>query len=320
MRKRALLWIAALLLNCGTIAAEQPRTSLVAQDAGKISFLSAGSIVEGDEAGRYKVSNEPVAISGELQFPSGSGPFPVVVLAHTCAGTGYSELTWAPRLRDWGYATFIVDSFGPRGIGSVCNEPRRLFSFQRVPDAYGALRIIATHPKIDARNAFLMGFSHGANVAMNAATVWATDIYSSGDRPRFRAFIPFYPYCNSRYPEREAVSAPIRMHVGEVDDWTPAGPCREWVEKLNANGYDATIMEYAGAHHGFDMPFGFAMRMPGFRNVANCRPEYPSILGPIDLEKQFSGCVTKGATVGRNAEAIEQAAQVLRGQLSELRR
>jgi len=110
------------------------------------------------------------------------------------------------------------------------------------------------------------------------------------------------------------------MHVGEVDDWTPAGPCREWVEKLNANGYDATIMEYAGAHHGFDMPFGFAMRMPGFRNVANCRPEYPSILGPIDLEKQFSGCVTKGATVGRNAEAIEQAAQVLRGQLSELRR
>ena len=76
MRKRALLWIAALLLNCGTIAAEQPRTSLVAQDAGKISFLSAGSIVEGDEAGRYKVSSEPVAIWGRCNFLRGADRFP----------------------------------------------------------------------------------------------------------------------------------------------------------------------------------------------------------------------------------------------------
>jgi len=62
------------------------------------------------------------------------------------------------------------------------------------------------------------------------------------------------------------------------------------------------------------------MRMPGFNNAANCWAVYPSILGPIDFEKNFSGCITKGVTVGRNAEAIEQAAQVLRGQLSELRR
>lgn len=320
MRKLALLLIAALLPNSGPMAAEPPRMSLGSDDAGKISFLSAGSIVREDEAGRYRVSDESVAVSGELQLPSGNGPFPVVVLAHGCTGNGYSELTWAPRLRDWGYATFIIDSFAPRGISSVCNEPQRLFSFQRVPDAYGALRILATHPKIDADNAFLMGFSHGGNLAINAATVWARDIYSSSDRPRFRAFFPFYPYCNSRYPEREAVSAPIRIHIGQVDDWTPVAPCRELIDQLKAKGYDATITEYAGAHHAFDMPFGFAMQFPGFRNVANCRPEYASILGPIDLEKNFSGCVTKGATVGRNTEAIEQAAQVLRRQLSELRK
>jgi dienelactone hydrolase len=110
------------------------------------------------------------------------------------------------------------------------------------------------------------------------------------------------------------------MHVGEVDDWTPAAPCRELTETLQAKGYDAQITVYPGAHHAFDMHFGFAMRMPGFTSAANCRPGYASILGPIDYEKNFSGCITKGVTAGRNAQAIEQAAQVLRTQLSELRK
>lgn len=321
MRNLGLLLIAPLLWAAELLAAEQLRESLQRDDSGKIVFLSAGSIIKSDDAGRYALSSEPVTISGELQFPpSGGGPFPVVVLAHTCAGTGYGELTWAPRLREWGYATFVVDSFGPRGIGSVCNDPQRLFPFQRVPDVYGALRILATHPQIDINNAFLMGFSHGAIVTMNAATLWAKEIYASGNRPHFRAFFPFYPYCNSRYPEREEISAPIRMHVGELDDWTPAQPCRELIDRLKAKGYDATITQYAGAHHAFDMPFGSEMRMPGISNAANCRPEYPSILGPLDFEKNFSGCTTKGVTVGRNAEAIDKAAQVLRRQLSDLRR
>jgi dienelactone hydrolase len=318
MRKPALLLAIALLST--SAGAQQPRVSLNAGDSGKISFASAGSIAKGGEAERYVVSDESITLSGELQFPAGRGPFPVVILAHTCAGLGYGEVTWAPRLREWGYATFIVDSFGPRGIAGVCNDPQRLFPFQRVPDVYGALRILATHPDIDANNAFLMGYSHGAILAMNAATRWAKDIYASGTRPAFRAFFAFYPYCNSRYPEREEISAPMRMHVGEVDDWTPAGPCRELTERLRAKGYDAQITAYPGAHHAFDMSFGFAMRMPGFTNAANCRPQYPSILGPIDYEKNFSGCITKGVTAGRNAEAIEQAAQVLRTQLSELRK
>lgn len=320
MNKLRFSILATLLSISCAFASEKPQVSLGTDNSGKLWFASAGSIVKAAEAGRYVVSNEPVILSGELQFPPGTGPFPVVVLAHTCAGLGYGELTWVPRLQQWGYATFVVDSFGGRGIGSVCSDLWRLLPFQRVPDLYGAIRILATHPKIDASNAFLMGFSHGAIASGNAATMWAKDLYASADRPHFRAFFPFYPYCNSRYPEREALSAPLRIHIGEVDDWTPAKPCQEWVDGLRAKGYDATITVYPGAHHAFDMPIGFARRISGVTNVAGCSPQYAGILGPLDLERNFSGCTTTGATAGRNTEAIEQAAQTLRKQLDELRR
>ena len=91
MRKPALLLTIALLAN--SAGAQQPRVSLDAADLGKITFASAGSIVKGGEAERYVVADESVALAGELQFPAGRGPFPVVILAHTCAGLGYGEVT-----------------------------------------------------------------------------------------------------------------------------------------------------------------------------------------------------------------------------------
>jgi dienelactone hydrolase len=194
----------------------------------------------------------------------------------------------------------------------------RRSTVQRVPDVYGALRILVTHPKIDAKAIFLMGFSHGGTLAVNAATIWARDIYAPAGRPRFRGFFPFYPYCNFSVPEREALSGPLRIHTGELDDWTPAKPCQEWSDRLKANGYDVRITLYAGAHHAFDTPFGFVIRLPGVQNGGTCRPQYPSILGPYDFATNFSSCLTRGATAGRNTDAIDQAAQALRAQLAEI--
>ena len=314
---RSLLF-AALLSSWCALAAEAPKVSLGQDDAGKIWFASAGSIVEGGDGGRYVVQDEPATISGELQFPPGAGPFPAIILAHGCAGNGYAEGTWTPLLHQWGYATFVVDSFGGRGITNVCSDIWCLIPLQRVPDVYGALRILATHPKIAPDRVALMGFSHGGIVAGSAATIWARDIYAPASRPRFRAFFAFYPACSSRYPEREEIYAPLRIHSGELDDWTPAKPCQEWAERLKANGYDAMITLYQRAHHAFDAPFGFAIRLPGVQNAAACRPVYETILGPFDLVKNYSGCVTRGATAGRNPEAIEEAQRVLRDQMADL--
>jgi hypothetical protein len=91
------------------------------------------------------------------------------------------------------------------------------------------------------------------------------------------------------------------------------------VERLRQNGHDAKITIYPNAHHAFDMPYGFPIQLPGVSNGANCRPQYESILGPLEVEKNFSRCTSKGATAGRDVDAIQRAAAVLRAELSELR-
>ena len=85
---------------------------------------------------------------------------------HGCGGLGNAEWGWVGPLKAAGYATFVVDSFTGRGLTEVCMSSRALLSVQRLPDAYGALRRLATHARIDARRIALMGFSHGGSVTL----------------------------------------------------------------------------------------------------------------------------------------------------------
>ncbi|MCC6213015.1 MAG: dienelactone hydrolase family protein [Burkholderiales bacterium] len=282
---------------------------------GAISFPSAGSLQR--SGGRFLVQDRPVRLGGELRFPGGDGPFPAVVLAHGCNGNRNIERAWGPTLREWGYATFVIDSFHGRGIIEVCTQGRALLPLERVPDAYGALRLLAANPKIDARRIALMGFSHGGALTMLAATAWAKDSYAPAGQPSFRAFFPFYPNCNARFPERDRVSAPVRIHTGAADDWTPAAPCADLAARLKAASQDVGIDIYPAAHHGFDQAPPREIHLPNVNNGSACFPQSPSILGPV-VPTSVSGCLKKGATVAGNSVAAAAARRNLRAQLDEL--
>ena len=289
---------------------------LSATDSGTIRFATAASLVRTADGSRL-VLGDPVVISGDLRFPSGTGPFPAVILAHGCSGVGNIEAAWAQPVRGWGYATFVIDSFGGRNLTEVCTNARALTGIQRIPDAYGALRTVATHPRIDARRVALMGFSHGGILTMGASTVWARETFAPAG-PAFRAFVAFYPSCNIGYPERERIAAPVRIHTGELDDWTPATPCVRVAEILKASGQDATITVYPGAHHAFDsngLPF---LHRPNVDSGAACSLQMKSILGPFPSAREAGGCFRKGATIAWNPEAALQARRNVRAQLAEL--
>ena len=316
---RALLPILALLFGAGCATDSIVLTPApVTAASGVVKFDTAGSIQRSADH-RSFVIGEPTSISGDLQFPEGTGPFPVIVLAHGCNGNRNTERAWGPTLREWGYATFVLDSFGLRGIDEVCTNGRTLVPLQRVPDAYGALRLLAAHQKIDPRRIALMGFSHGGALAMLAATSWAKETFVPAGQPAFRAFFPFYPNCNAVFPERDRIAGPLRIHTGELDDWTPSRPCVELALWLKSTGQDVTINVYPGAHHAFDQARGYVY-LPKVGNGADCFPRFPSLLGPFPaaLTGVPPSCVKRGATVAGIPSAANQARTNLRAQLDEL--
>ena len=287
-----------------------------AQESGVIPFQSAGSLQRSAATVAFAQSSDPVKLSGDLQFPEGQGPFPAVVLAHGCGGNRFVESAWGPFLRQAGYATFNIDSLRGRGLNEVCTQPGALSPLQRVPDAFGALRLLAAHPKIDAKRVALMGFSHGGIVTMLASTAWAKDAFAPAGQPAFRAFIPFYPYCNTVFPERDKVSAPVRIHTGAADDWTPAKPCVDLTASLKASGQDVAINVYPGAYHSFDQARD-SVYLPSVVNGADCYAQMPTILGPI-VPASIANCVKKGANVAGSSDATAQARKNVRVQLDEL--
>lgn len=285
---------------------------------GVFAFDTAGSLARSAD-GRMLVLGPPQTISGELRLPEGSGPFPAVILAHGCNGSLYTELAWGRTLREWGYATFVLDSFRGRGLFNVCSNPfGLLLPTQRVPDAYGALRLLAANAKIDPKRIALMGFSHGGALTMVASTAWAKETFAPPGEPAFRAFFPFYPGCNAVFPERERVSAPVRIHTGAADDWTPAAPCAELAASLKASGQDVAIKVYPNAYHAFDQSATYEY-LPYAGNGSGCFPKMASVLGPLrHPNERLPDCITRGATVGPNAQARADAERNLHAQLDEL--
>jgi dienelactone hydrolase len=230
-----------------------------ASETGLVSFKSAGSLQRSAVTEPFALSGESITLTGELLLPDGAGPFPAVILVHGCEGNRYVEPTWGAFLRGAGYATFNIDSLEGRGLKEVCTQPTALTPVQRVADAYGALRYLSAHQKVDAKRVALMGFSHGGILAMYASTRWAKDNFAPDGRPAFRAFIPFYPYCNPVFPERDHVYAPVRIHTGAADDWTPAEPCAKLAAALKASGYDPGLRRRRSLvrpGEGFDLSSG----------------------------------------------------------------
>lgn len=317
MGVRAGLALAMLLFTARTAVAADVKAVLDAGDVGTIWFASAGTLNRPGLQTAYQ-RGAPITLSGELELPEGAGPFPAVLLAHGCNGITGGEAAWAAVLHEWGYASFVLDSFLGRRLVEVCTNAFKLTGTQRVPDVYGALTLLQTHPRLDPRRIALMGFSHGGILTMGAATQWAKQTFVPADRPGFRAFLPFYPYCNAEYPEALAVSAPLRVHTGEADDWTPAKPCAAQVHRLKAGGYDAEIVLYPGAAHAFDAP-GLSKRyLPHVDNGSDCFFQGPSILGPFS--GLASGCLRKGAHIGGDPGALEAARANVRRQLADLLR
>lgn len=234
--KRALVVTLALLTPLAVV-----RTAAAAGDGALVNALVRFPTVE-PIPGASAVP--PGEVTGLLDKPAGAGPFPAVVLLHGCAGLYDLHREWARALVAEGFVALRVDSFSPRGITEICTDIRR--PVPRKADTLGALAYLERQPWVDGERLAVMGWSHGAGVALALDRDYALP---ARYRQRLRAVVALYPWCPSG---RARFVAPVLILIGAADDWTPAERCRDLAAGATAAGRPIALTVYPGATHSFD--------------------------------------------------------------------
>ncbi len=223
-------------------------TTVLAEATDIITFKSTDTTKDGN----------PLMLTGKLMKPQGDGKFPAIVLLHGCGGPVSNLDLWANRLVSWGYVILGVNSFGPRGLSSICKDDY-LFSNlipNRVKDAYDAKSYLAGLPFVDPNRIALIGWSHGG---------WTTiEVVAQKRNDPFRSAIAFYPYCARKLFN---FNAPLLILIGELDDWMPAISCSS--QMLSRRAEPEIILKiYPDSHHDFDWE-GCDMQVAGHRLLYN---------------------------------------------------
>jgi dienelactone hydrolase len=203
-------------------------------------------------------SGESVKITGHLFLPPGTEKVPAVVLIHGSGGIYNAMLDfWPKRFNTEGIAVLAVDSFGPRGVKSTAEDQSQVPFTADVADAFAALKLLASHPRIDPGRIAVMGFSRGG------ITAWRTSverIITGQKLPnglRFAAHVPVYsggcvgPF---RLNVRPGVfsKAPMLWIHGDADDYCTMAPCQDYADRIGKAGTPVEFVVIKGARHKFD--------------------------------------------------------------------
>jgi dipeptidyl aminopeptidase/acylaminoacyl peptidase len=236
-------------------------------------------------------------ISGILNVPRGSGPFPVLVLGHGYIDpavyvNGQGLLREQDYLARNGYAVLHTDY---RGHATSDDDPRaevslRLGYTEDVINAVLAIRRSGL-PSLDGERVGLLGRSMGGGVMLNVLTVQpglvdAAVVFapvSSDTVDNFDRWIRNNPVRNSlarsiidRHgsPEKapqfwrnvsprtffDRISEPLLVHHGTDDESCPIRWSRATMQALRAEGKDARMFTYQGEHHAFGPQWPTSMR------------------------------------------------------------
>jgi dienelactone hydrolase len=215
-----------------------------------LSVSLVGITVSAGEQITFKSADSTVSapIPATVFRPKGSGPFPGVVLLHSCSGIRTYHSKWAEWLANLGYIAILPDSLSPRNVSTFCDSPTLR---SQALDGLGALAYLRSQPDVIPTKIAVMGWSHGGAATLISASARfmnATNPAGGG----YQAAIALYPGCGAFQDGN--LATPLLMLMGSVDDWDPPGRCVERGTALQNAGTPVEWKVYKGAMHSFDDP------------------------------------------------------------------
>jgi dienelactone hydrolase len=223
-------------------------------------------------------------LDGYLYRVAGADPHPAVVFLHGCGGMisdrlgtiNTRETEWAAVLNSLGYSVLMVDSFGPRGVVNMCAPANfnESVSANRPKDAYGAMLYLQSQPFVRSDRIAAIGWSAGGGTVLGTiarASLGRPAVLPHGD---FRAAVAFYPArCRAdRWPATWTTDISFLVLLGGADVWTPAAPCKSFLDGAIARRSPIEVKVYPGAYHDFDWPNMPLHESPKYRTTAGIVP------------------------------------------------
>lgn len=300
--------------------------------SGTYSYASSTppSVMELVNSSRPKPS---ATAQGQLVLPPNAPAdtkLPAVVLVHGSGGVYPEELTfWAKLLNEQGIAAFVIDIFSPRGIKSTGEDQSQVPFAADTADAFAALGMLATHPRIDNKRIAVMGFSRGGITAVRSGVLPII----KGSAPnglRFAAHVALYSGgCSSALSVTAKPGAfspePMLFVHGDADDYAYMSDCRSYAQRINTAGTPTEFIVLPGVRHKFDVDSTRLINLPSnSKTKEGCPIEFDivdmklrdrrsgealSIVQAKEIERDL--CATKEATMEGNNKARDIAGRAV---------
>lgn len=199
----------------------------------------------------------PSRTGNNIFKPAGPGPFPAVVVAHTCGGIEAHMYERAKEILDAGYIVLVLDAYTSRNHFTFCTAAG-VNATRVYKDTFDALAHLKGMPEVDPSKVYLVGLSLGSFAAAVAGSPEVASMLQV--KHRFNASVGWYGACTFQahpmFPAwnllRTDTDKPVLLLMAARDSETPIKECFPRLDEMKAAGKPVSWHIYPDATHGWD--------------------------------------------------------------------
>ena len=201
-------------------------------------------------------------LRGFMVRPSGSGPFPAVIVMHSALGLEHQVGDKAQALADLGYLAVASDMYGSGADTSTPEKAGTQFEPLMKDPALLRARTVAWFeavsalPAVDPARIAAIGYCFGGKCVLELARS-GVDV---------KAVSSFHGILSTHAPAaRGAIIGHVAAWCGTEDPFAPAATTAALRDELAEAGARFTVTEFGGVAHSFTDPDAHRMGQPGIR-------------------------------------------------------
>lgn len=193
-----------------------------------------------------------VVVDGQLFLPPATRhALPLVIIVPGSLGVAPSHIAHAETLCNAGFATFVLDSFGARGvISTVANQSQFSFAASAF-DVLAAFTILRALPVIDAVRIGAQGHSRGGSAVLTAATRRFADAVIEPSLG-LKGVLAAYPWSGHQFLNPRVGDTDVRVLMGDADEWCSPMQVQGHCQAMRLTGGRVSMRLIGGAQHSFD--------------------------------------------------------------------